>query len=153
MHPHVVFDASVNTRQYGDQHFPYKFWFDEMETMVWQPYVERALHLRGSVIQSETFRAVVPLICFSAMMWHHPDRVLRKFGMRQPEPHPPHPPHPEAEARFFFCQTTRRPSCGQQLVHASRESLAFWNRQHEFIATTPYSEEVLAYHSEHMKWY
>ncbi|CAI0558874.1 unnamed protein product [Linum tenue] len=66
-----------NTRQYGDQLFQYKLWFDEMETMVWQPYVERALHLRGSVIQSETFRAVVPLICFSAVMWHHPHRVLR----------------------------------------------------------------------------
>ncbi|CAI0464786.1 unnamed protein product [Linum tenue] len=115
----------ANTRQYGDQLFQYKLWFDEMETMVWQPYVERALHLRGSVIQSETFRVVVPLIWFSAVMWHHPDRVLRQFGMRQLEPHPP---HPEAEVRFFIHQTTHGPSCEQQLVHASRESLAFWNR-------------------------
>ncbi|CAI0385552.1 unnamed protein product, partial [Linum tenue] len=72
----------ANTRQYGDQLFQYTVWFDEMETMVWQPYVKRAHHLRGSVIQSETFRAVVPLICFFAVMWHHPDRVLRQFGMR-----------------------------------------------------------------------
>ncbi|CAI0378616.1 unnamed protein product [Linum tenue] len=154
----IVEDASprgvrwlpANTRQYGDQLFQYKLWFDEMETMVCQPYVERALHLRGSVIESETFRAVVPLICFSVVMWHHPNRVLRHFGMRKPEPHLP---HPEAEVRFFLHQTTRRPSCGQQLVHASRESLALWNRQHEFIAMNPYSEEVLAYHSEHMEWY
>ncbi|CAI0432598.1 unnamed protein product, partial [Linum tenue] len=60
----------------------------------WQPYVERAVHLRGTVIQSETFRVVLPLICFSAVMWHHPDCVLRQFGMRQ---HEPHQPHPEAE--------------------------------------------------------
>ncbi|CAI0550026.1 unnamed protein product [Linum tenue] len=35
----------------------------------------------GIVIQSDTFRAVVSLICFSSQMWHHPDRVLGKFGM------------------------------------------------------------------------
>ncbi|CAI0472822.1 unnamed protein product [Linum tenue] len=74
---------SANNRQYGDQLFQYKLWFDAMDTVVWQPYLERALQLRGSVIQSETFRAVVPLICFSSVMWHHPDRVLRQFGMRQ----------------------------------------------------------------------
>ncbi|CAI0424792.1 unnamed protein product, partial [Linum tenue] len=140
----------ANTRQYGDKLFQYKLWFDEMETMVWQPYVERAHHLRGSVIQSETFRAVVPLICFSAVMWHHPDRVLWHFGMRQTVPHPP---HPKVEVRFFLRQATRGPSRGKQLVHASRESLAFWNRRHEFVAMTPYSEEVLAYHSEVMEWY
>ncbi|CAI0425086.1 unnamed protein product [Linum tenue] len=70
----------ANSCQYVDQLFQYKLWFDEMDTMVWQPYVERALHLRRSVIQSETFRAVVSLICFSLVMWHHPDRVLWKFG-------------------------------------------------------------------------
>ncbi|CAI0558749.1 unnamed protein product, partial [Linum tenue] len=32
-------------------------------------------------------RAVVPLICFSVVMWHHPDRVPRQFGMMQNEPH------------------------------------------------------------------
>ncbi|CAI0551355.1 unnamed protein product [Linum tenue] len=129
---------SANSRQYGDQLFQYKLWFDAMDTVVWQPYLERALHLRGSVIQSETFQAVVPLICFSSVMWHHPDRVLRQFGMRQ---HEPHQPHPEAEVRFFLCQTTRGPSRGQQLVHASRESLAFWNRRHEFVAMAPYTDE------------
>ncbi|CAI0399589.1 unnamed protein product [Linum tenue] len=141
---------SANSRQYGDQLFQYKLWFDAMDTVVWQPYRERALHLRGSVIQSETFRAVVPLICFSSVMWHHPDRVLRQFGMRQ---HEPHPPHPEAEVRFFIRRATRGPSRGQQLVHASRESLAFWNRRHEFVATAPYTDEELAYLSEHMEWY
>ncbi|CAI0429312.1 unnamed protein product [Linum tenue] len=130
----------ASTRQYGDQLFQYKLWFDEMETMVWQPYVERTVHLRGSVIQFETFRAVVPLICFSAVMWHHPDRVLRQFGMRE---HEPHQPHPEVEVRFFLRQTTRGSSRGQQLVHASRESLAFWNRRHEFVAMALYSAEVL----------
>ncbi|CAI0550099.1 unnamed protein product, partial [Linum tenue] len=125
----------ANTHRYGDQLFQYKLWFDEMDTMVWQPYVGRALHLRGSVIQSETFRAVVPLICFSSVMWHHLDRVLRQFGMRQ---HEPHPPHSEAEVRFFLRQTTRGPSRGQQLVHHYRESIAFWNRRQDFVATAPY---------------
>ncbi|CAI0392715.1 unnamed protein product [Linum tenue] len=140
----------ANSRQYGDQLFQYKLWFDAMDTVVWQPYLERALHLRGSVIQSETFRAVMPLICFSSVMWHHLDHVLRQFGMRQ---HEPHPPHPEAEVRFFLRQTTNGPSRGQQLIDASRESLAFWNRRHEFVATTPYTDEELAYHSEHIEWY
>ncbi|CAI0458564.1 unnamed protein product [Linum tenue] len=149
-HPRGLRWLSASSRQYGDQLFQYKLWFDAMDTVVWQPYRERALHLRGSVIQSETFRAVVPLICFSSVMWHHPDRVLRQFGMRQ---HEPHQPHPESEVRFFLRQATRGPSRGQQLVHASRESLDFWNRRHEFVATSSYTDEELAYHSEHMEWY
>ncbi|CAI0450910.1 unnamed protein product, partial [Linum tenue] len=149
-HPRGLRWLSASSRQYGDQLFHYKLWFDAMDTVVWQPYRERALHLRGSVIQSDTFRAVVPLICFSSVMWHHPDRVLRQFGMRQ---HEPHQPHPEAEVRFFLRQATRGPSRGQQLVHASRESLDFWNRRHEFVATSSYTDDELAYHSEHMEWY
>ncbi|CAI0421712.1 unnamed protein product [Linum tenue] len=54
---------------------------DGFRPTLWQSYVERAQHLRGSVIQSETFWAVVPLISFSAVIWHHPDRVHRQFGM------------------------------------------------------------------------
>ncbi|CAI0460932.1 unnamed protein product [Linum tenue] len=149
-HPRGLRWLSASSRQYGDQLFQYKLWFDAMDNVVWQPYRERALHLRGSVIQSETFRAVVPLICFSSVMWHHPDRVLRQFGMRQQEPHQP---HPESEVRFFLRQATHGPSRGQQLVHASRVSLDFWNRRHEFLATSSYTNEELAYHSEHMEWY
>ncbi|CAI0443396.1 unnamed protein product [Linum tenue] len=93
-----------------------------METMVWQPYIERALHLRGSMIQSEKFRAVVPLICFSAVMWHHPDRVLWQFGMRQPEPHQP---HPEVEVRFFLRQTTRGKSRGYSRYTPRESRLLF----------------------------
>ncbi|CAI0429851.1 unnamed protein product, partial [Linum tenue] len=149
-HPRGLRWLSASSRQYGDQLFQYKLLFDAMDTVVWQPYRERALHLRGSVIQSETFRAIVPLICFSSVMWHHPDRVLQQFGMRQ---HEPHQPHPESEVRFFLRQATRGPSRGQQLVHASKESLDFWNRRHEFVATSSYTDEELAYHSEHMEWY
>ncbi|CAI0393752.1 unnamed protein product, partial [Linum tenue] len=62
------------TRQHGDQLFSYKLFFDVLETIVWLPYWERDLQFRGFVPQSDTFRAVVPLICFSVVMWHHPDR-------------------------------------------------------------------------------
>ncbi|CAI0540520.1 unnamed protein product [Linum tenue] len=69
-----------------------------LHELMWRPYFDRAEDFSGTVIQSDTFRAVVSLICSSAM-WHHPDRVLRKFGMIQD---PPHPRHPAAEIRFFL---------------------------------------------------
>ncbi|CAI0468506.1 unnamed protein product [Linum tenue] len=140
----------ANTRQHGNELYQYKLFFDELSTIVWCPYSARDEQFRGSVIRSDTFRAIVPLICFSAVMWHYPDRVLRQFGMLQ---NVPHQPHSEFEIRYFLRQTTRGPSRGQQLLHVYRESLDLWSRRHEYIATMPFSEETLAYHSEYLEWY
>ncbi|CAI0430001.1 unnamed protein product [Linum tenue] len=102
--------ALLQTCQHGDQFYQYKLWFDEKTIFVWRPYFERAQDLSGSVIQSDMFRAVVPLICFSSAMWHHPDCVLEQFGMMQDEPHQP---HPVADIRFFLRQGQHGPSSGQ----------------------------------------
>ncbi|CAL1397890.1 unnamed protein product [Linum trigynum] len=140
----------ANTRQHGNELYQYKLFFDELSTIVWCPYSARDEQFRVSVIRSDTFRALVPLICFSAVMWHYPDRVLRQFGMLQ---NVPHQPHSEFEIRYFLRQTTRGSSRGQQLLHVYIESLDLWSRRHEYIATMPFSEETLAYHSEYLEWY
>ncbi|CAN0838213.1 Serine/threonine-protein phosphatase 7 long form homolog [Linum grandiflorum] len=39
-----------------------------------------------SNIPEREYRVVAPLFCFRSVMWHHPNRVLRQFGMEQPIP-------------------------------------------------------------------
>ncbi|CAN0829454.1 Serine/threonine-protein phosphatase 7 long form homolog, partial [Linum grandiflorum] len=51
-------------------------------TNEWIPYVGDEY----SDIAEREYRVVAPLFCFRSVMWHHPDRVLRQFGMEQPIP-------------------------------------------------------------------
>ena len=55
--------------------------------IVWEPYT----HMQGSLpvyctAGQHIWRAEVPLIFFWIVEWHHPKRVLRQFGMKQPIP-------------------------------------------------------------------
>ncbi|XP_050264214.1 uncharacterized protein LOC126708463 [Quercus robur] len=55
--------------------------------IVWEPYT----HTLGSLpayctAGQHIWRAEVPLIFFWIVEWHHPERVLRQFGMKQPVP-------------------------------------------------------------------
>ncbi|CAI0389532.1 unnamed protein product, partial [Linum tenue] len=134
-HPRALRWLPAHTRQHCDQFYLYKLWFDECTTFMWSPYFDRAQDFAGTVIQSDTFRAVVPLIFFSLTMWHHPDRMLGQFGMIQDPPHHPHP-HPAAEIRFFLRQGQHGPSRGQQFIQAASESIELWNRRYEFIERT-----------------
>ncbi|XP_050260986.1 serine/threonine-protein phosphatase 7 long form homolog [Quercus robur] len=57
------------------------------EQIVWEPYT----HTLGSLpayctAGQHIWRAEVPLIFFWIVEWHHPERVLRQFGMKQPVP-------------------------------------------------------------------
>ena len=54
--------------------------------IVWEPYT----HTLGSLPANYTagqhiWRAEVPLIYFWIVEWHHPERVLRQFRMKQPK--------------------------------------------------------------------
>ena len=57
--------------------------------LIWTPYAPpsvRELIPDYCLIAPDIWRASVPLICFHIVEWHHPDRVLRQFGMQQPIP-------------------------------------------------------------------
>ncbi|XP_030973682.1 serine/threonine-protein phosphatase 7 long form homolog isoform X1 [Quercus lobata] len=55
--------------------------------IVWQPYEADFGHLpEFCVAGRDTWTARVPLVCFCIVERHHPDRVLRQFGLAQQRP-------------------------------------------------------------------
>uniref|UniRef100_A0A7N2LAT8 BSD domain-containing protein n=1 Tax=Quercus lobata TaxID=97700 RepID=A0A7N2LAT8_QUELO len=57
------------------------------EQIVWQPYEAHFGHLpEFCVAGRDTWTARVPLVCFYIVERHHPDRVLRQFGLAQERP-------------------------------------------------------------------
>ena len=54
---------------------------------MWQPYEAELSHLpEFCVAGRDTWTARVPLVCFCIVERHHPDRVLRQFGLAQQRP-------------------------------------------------------------------
>ena len=54
---------------------------------MWQPYEAHFGHLpEFCVAGRDTWTARVPLVCFCIVERHHPDRVLRQFGLAQERP-------------------------------------------------------------------
>nr|POE67831.1 serine/threonine-protein phosphatase 7 long form like [Quercus suber] len=55
--------------------------------IVWQPYEAHFAHLPDFCVAGRgTWTARVPLVCFCIVEAHHPDRVLRQFGLAQERP-------------------------------------------------------------------
>ena len=54
---------------------------------MWQPYEAEFTHLLEFCIAGrDTWTARVPLVCFCIVERHHPDCVLRQFGLAQQPP-------------------------------------------------------------------
>ena len=54
---------------------------------MWQPYeADLGCLLAFCVARRDTWMARVPLVCFCIVKRHHPDRVLRQFGLAQQPP-------------------------------------------------------------------
>ena len=54
---------------------------------MWQPYEAEFTHLLEFCIAGrDTWTARVPLVCFCIVERHHPNRVLRQFGLAQQLP-------------------------------------------------------------------
>ncbi|XP_075670469.1 serine/threonine-protein phosphatase 7 long form homolog [Castanea sativa] len=57
------------------------------DQIIWQPYEADFGHLPDfCVARRDTWTARVPLVCFCIVETHHPDRVLRQFGLAQEGP-------------------------------------------------------------------
>ena len=54
---------------------------------MWQPYEVNFSHLSDFCVAGrDTWTARVPLVCFCMVETHHPNRVLRQFGLVQERP-------------------------------------------------------------------
>ncbi|XP_075655137.1 serine/threonine-protein phosphatase 7 long form homolog [Castanea sativa] len=59
----------------------------QLDQIVWQPYEVDFGHLPDFCVSGrDTWTARVPLVCFCIVKIHHPDRVLRQFGLEQERP-------------------------------------------------------------------
>ncbi|KAK7271576.1 hypothetical protein RJT34_27598 [Clitoria ternatea] len=69
----------------------YRLALDQLDDheFIWTPYASPTVRRFIPEDPGEVCYAMVPLICFGIIEWHHPDRVMRQFGLRQPIPHPP----------------------------------------------------------------
>nr|KYP64911.1 26S protease regulatory subunit S10B [Cajanus cajan] len=64
-----------------------------LDRFVWQPYLQYFHSLPPYCVENTNiWRAVVPLIDFHIIEYHHADRVMRQFDMVQHIPRPPRQP-------------------------------------------------------------
>jgi Plant mobile domain len=59
---------------------------DAFFQFVWRPYDDEAVAAlipEYCLLNKNVWRASVPILCMHVVEWHHPDRVLRQFGMEQ----------------------------------------------------------------------
>ncbi|XP_058223249.1 serine/threonine-protein phosphatase 7 long form homolog [Rhododendron vialii] len=75
-------------------HYRFSLDVQRPDEVVWQPYTEDLIQSLPRFCSAErgVWMASVPLIQFSHVEQHQPERVLRQFGGRQATPPPPPPP-------------------------------------------------------------
>lgn len=113
--------------------------------MTWQPYTEGILELLPEICRSDrhVWRTSAPLICFDIVESHHPDRVLRQFGLEQSVP-------AACDTSEALHRVDRRAKNKNfQLLH--RTYVEEWrHRERRVVQGTPFSGRSLA---EYMSWY
>ncbi|CAN1240293.1 Serine/threonine-protein phosphatase 7 long form homolog, partial [Linum grandiflorum] len=123
----------------------FRLLFDEGTRFQWIPYVGDEY---SDIVERE-YRVVAPLFCFRSVMWHHPDRVLRQFGMEQPIPRTE---MTEAEVTRLLGLTRRREIGLRQTM---QQYLAQWDARDDHVAeTAPVRHpEHWHFHDQYMDWY
>ena len=116
--------------------------------MVWQPY---SAELVASLPQycragQGTWMARCPLILYAIVEWHHPDRVLRQFGMRQAVPDP-------CDTSRTLHRTDRRGHGTTDWQHRHRDYVQLWHhRLQHVVPGIPDAAQMLA-SDPYMSWY
>jgi len=91
-------------------------------------------------------RARVPLICFALVEWHHPDRVMRQFGMDQAIPFPP-----MDMSKMHKVDLRGKSDYNWPEKHARWVEL--WDNRNNYIAIAPAIIQPLYQYSDYMRWY
>ncbi|XP_074280156.1 serine/threonine-protein phosphatase 7 long form homolog isoform X1 [Silene latifolia] len=114
----------------------------------WEPYPTEVLSLLPAICTEDPTEWIVnaPLICFEAVEWHFPNRVVRQFGW-----HPTIPP---------MCKTSKklhkidRRGTANDYEDLHKESIVKWNNRKSRLTPrgVPYNG-YLDYNDAYLQWY
>ncbi|CAN1140418.1 Serine/threonine-protein phosphatase 7 long form homolog [Linum perenne] len=130
--------------------FLYRDQIDQLteDQMIWQPYTSESLATVSDICvrDQHVWRTVAPLICFDIIEWHHPERVLRQFGIRQGIPE-----HCDTDARLHSID--RRGKHTHDWEHYHRHYLELWEARESTTVVGEPVEAPMQYHDPYMEWY
>lgn len=114
--------------------------------MIWQPYTDTVLDLLPEICRSDrhVWRARAPLICFDAVEFHLPDRVLRQFGFVQRIPE-------GVDTDDGLHKKDRRAQSNWMSLHSSH--LQQWSRREELAVQGTPCVGPSSLLDEYMTWY
>lgn len=118
------------------------------DEMIWQPYTPEQLALLPDVCvrDQHLWQTIAPVICFDIVEWHHPDRVLRQFGLHQEIPVPC-----DTEVKLHSIDRRGRHHYDWRAYHG--QYIQLWEACEESIAMGEQEEHPMHYHDPYMEWY
>ncbi|KAH1253721.1 Serine/threonine-protein phosphatase 7 long form [Glycine max] len=115
---------------------------------LWEPFTTTVMSMLPPIclVGSMAWFTVVPLICFHVVEWHHPDRVLRQFGMQQPIPESPSQP-------WNVHGLTLKGKQDENWFQLLAPFISQWNNRAEFrVDIYARQEGLLSFNSDYMVW-
>ncbi|KAJ4757829.1 hypothetical protein LUZ62_068204 [Rhynchospora pubera] len=133
---------------------PFQIYRDEFERVTenmvdWTPYLAYLGWMPEMVqqeIQNSIWFARVPLVHFTVVEWHYPDRVMRQFGFRQPNP----PPLPKYWTEHEKLRKIKDPITSIDDVTSHQDACEKWNERTRIRTLGPYERGD---HKAYMRWY
>ncbi|KAI3469043.1 hypothetical protein Pfo_025706 [Paulownia fortunei] len=116
---------------------------------IWEPYDISSpdIMVLGPRCNTPLWRSRCPLINYAIIEFHHPERVMRQFGMRQYIP----PDIPAYEHTLH--DVDRRGRSGEDWVRYHREYVSQWANRHQFIIINPPITGSDSTEPRYMNWY
>ncbi|KAI4384300.1 hypothetical protein MLD38_002473 [Melastoma candidum] len=113
------------------------------DQVVWHPYTDDVCaRLPDYCLDGqESWRARVPLICFSIVEWHYPDRVIRQFGDEQIIPG-----QCDAETRLHRIDMRGKSSDNWMHIHA--DYIQLWHHRGSHVVPLHWEHD-----GEYATWY
>ncbi|XP_030924549.1 uncharacterized protein LOC115951506 [Quercus lobata] len=114
--------------------------------IVWEPYRNYLGSLPAYCTAGQhIWRSIVPLIHFWVVVGHHPERVLRQFGMKQGIP-------VDVDTSIELHKITLQGKHHQDWAEEHASHIAKW-AAHATIADAPAFHGEMSYHDEYMVWF
>ncbi|KAI3448596.1 hypothetical protein Pfo_005261 [Paulownia fortunei] len=116
---------------------------------IWEPYDMSSpdIMVLGPRCNTPLWRSHCPLINYAIVEFHHLERVMRQFGMRQYIP----PDIPAYEHTLH--DVNRRARSGEDWARYHREYVSQWANRHQFIIVNPSITGSDSTEPRYMDWY